>query len=1008
MPLCALVFVRSSWSAMTEPNNSDREHSENSFASIVGRFKAMPEYTYSNLISKVDTTGSSMKSMEFRSENPTVSNIERLAQKKGKNTAEERFRVTPDYAYPNTKMNREELRVEMNKKSFYFHTLRQPTEPQGVGQVALEIMQCFGLPKPDSTLGSEASAFCVAVCGSHAFRSDTMPPVANPIWLSRMRRACIFPIFHAYARLYVGVFGQNPDGRRDGFAGRIVLDIARLRPNCTYDITLPLRRSAHVYEREQRGAIRIRVHLHWYSEREAILSYLPKKVPKSEPTEDIAVHCCDVKSFQNVARVVHGDHMPGRFNVKHIRASIKEIQLTQTHLLRYIRKNEFRNLTQWRVPIISAFLFGAWMHCVYTESVTYIPGHFITFVLLYLWKNYAYYRLTHSIQNGFIAPSWEELFFSLVFGRPNSISPLEMEVKESCCKSVMDDIADSGKESGDVSLKTIAKNFLLYMKLHTERRKLRIFHNVFKGKHAVDYLIEQSYAETREVAVALGQQLMTNLSLFVPAFEGRFFQDDDTLYQFLNYDPDRFVITTYKPFGKRLFGLLGLLPDDEPPFGEVLSDLPYTTGTDHPRLTVKEALVIRSKESMKMMEEEKDYENNKTKSRAEIMEAGLDELMGDEVDEKRDGSPSLSRSKSGDSDSTFTEDPNVEIKMLSKPPQQDMLQKPKSKGKPVPEVMAEARHKLHSFLFHVFNDRVYAKPRDLSSSSRKYGGRKRRNRLRTFIKRKLHSVDHNMHGKKTDFKDIEDEYDRILEIGKYSHANPWISKIGTIVQPVNEMVIEGLCFFRALYNIFTWKDPILTFWITVIGPILVVIFHCFPWRPIMGIVGIALFGPQNWFIRWHRERKYGPDEFDPDKVVKKRKSEKNIDTEEAQLFSMYAPDNQPISNEDIGHSSVRKVLVPYSALMYQRFYDFPPETEYARVIRDQPPTEEQMDPSRILREASQSVDPERAPVEVKGPFARIRRNIKLRRRNRESGQSVSSEDTSGEFSMKSSSTNTKY
>jgi len=70
-----------------------------------------------------------MKSMEFRSENPTVSNIERLAQKKGKNTAEERFRVTPDYAYPNTKMNREELRVEMNKKSFYFHTLRQPTEP---------------------------------------------------------------------------------------------------------------------------------------------------------------------------------------------------------------------------------------------------------------------------------------------------------------------------------------------------------------------------------------------------------------------------------------------------------------------------------------------------------------------------------------------------------------------------------------------------------------------------------------------------------------------------------------------------------------------------------------------------------------------------------------------------------------------------------------------------------------------------------------------------------------
>mmetsp|Transcript_1048 Transcript_1048/g.2220 ORF Transcript_1048/g.2220 Transcript_1048/m.2220 type:complete len:995 (+) Transcript_1048:328-3312(+) len=994
---------------MTEPKETDKDHSEHSLASIasiVGRFKAMPDYAYSNFISKADAMEAHMKSTEFRAENPTVSNIERLAQKKGKNTADERFRVTPDYAYPNTKMNREELRLEMNKKSFYFHTLRLPTEPQGVGQVALEIMQCFGLPKPDSKLGSEASAFCVAVCGSHAFRTDTMPPVANPIWLSRMRRACIFPIFHAYARMYIGVFGQNPDGRRDAFAGRIVVDIAQLRPNCTYDITLPLRRSAHVYEREQRGAIRIRVHLHWYSEKKAILSYLPKKLPKNEPAEDIAVHCCDVKSFQNVARVVHGDHMPGRFNAKHVRASAKEIQLTQIYLLRYIRKNEFRNLTQWRVPMISAFLFGAWMHCVYTESVTYIPGHFITFVLLYLWKNYAYYRLTDSIQNGFIAPSWEELFLALVFGRPNSIAPLEMEVKESCGKSVMDDIVDANKESGEVDLKVIAKNFLLEMKLRTERRNMRIFHNVFKGKHAVDYLVKHNFAETREVAVALGQQLMTGLSLFAPASDSRDFKDDDTLYQFLNYDPNRFVIKTYKPLGKRLFGLLGLLPDHEPQFSEAVSDMPYTTGIDHPHLTVKEALVIRSKESMKMMEEEKG-ESSKTKSRAEIMAAGLDELMGEQDDDKRDSS-SLSKSRSGDFDSMYANDPNVEVIIMPKPPNQDMLQKPTSKGKPIPEIMAETRNKLHSYLFHVFNDRVYAKPRDVSSSSEKQGGRKRRNRLRTFIKRKLHSLDESVHEKSTNPKDIEDENDRILETGKYSHPNPWISRIGTIIQPLNEMVIEGLCFFRALYNIFTWKDPILTFWITVIGPVLVVILHCFPWRLILGIAGIVLFGPQNWFFRWRRERKYGPDEFDPDKIVKKRKTEDTEDALEAPLFSMYAPDNQPISNEEIDDTNVRKVVVPYSALMYQRFYDFPPETEYARVIRDQPPTKEQMDASRILFEARRPVDPERAPAESKGPFLRIRRNMRLRRRNQGSGHSISSDDTSsGEFSFKSSSTKTK-
>jgi hypothetical protein len=70
----------------------------------------------------------------------------------------------------------------------------------------VEILQCFGIPKPD--LLRETSAFCVLVCGSHAFKTDVMPPVANPMWLSKMRRACIFPIHNAYARLYIGVFGH--------------------------------------------------------------------------------------------------------------------------------------------------------------------------------------------------------------------------------------------------------------------------------------------------------------------------------------------------------------------------------------------------------------------------------------------------------------------------------------------------------------------------------------------------------------------------------------------------------------------------------------------------------------------------------------------------------------------------------------------------------------------------------------------------------------------------------
>jgi hypothetical protein len=131
-----------------------------------------------------------------------------------------------------------------------------------------------------------------------------MPPVANPMWLSKMRRACIFPLFEGYANVYIGVFAHSQNsGHKELFIGRIVLDVARLRQGSTYDVTLPLRKSNVVYSREQRGAIRVRFHLSWFDERKAILSYLPIK---KASFQHVTVRCVDNKAFQNVACVVHG------------------------------------------------------------------------------------------------------------------------------------------------------------------------------------------------------------------------------------------------------------------------------------------------------------------------------------------------------------------------------------------------------------------------------------------------------------------------------------------------------------------------------------------------------------------------------------------------------------------------------------------------------------------------------------------------------------------------------
>ena len=113
--------------------------------------------------------------------------------------------------------------------------------------------------------------------------------------------------------VYVGVF-DDENNKRDDFNGRIVLDVARLRPSSTYDVTLPLRLSGHVYSRRKRGSIRLRFRLQWDNMRSALLSYLPERInlnPRNfRPNTETTVMTGDARAFRNVAVTVHGPHLP--------------------------------------------------------------------------------------------------------------------------------------------------------------------------------------------------------------------------------------------------------------------------------------------------------------------------------------------------------------------------------------------------------------------------------------------------------------------------------------------------------------------------------------------------------------------------------------------------------------------------------------------------------------------------------------------------------------------------
>lgn len=941
----------------------------------------------------------------------SVSQIEFLAQKKGGNPEDERFSVKPAYAYPKTKFNRDELRREMNKQSSYYHDLR-PTgavaslgiKRKMVGSAHVEILQCFGIPRPD--FRKESSAFCILVCGSSAFKTDVMPPVANPMWLSKMRRACIFPLFEAYSRICIGVFARAEGNSRDYFIGRIVVDVSRLRPRSTYDVTLPLRQSNQVYARQKRGSLRFRIHLTWEDERAALLSYLPKggltSMPRCQPHDELTVRCCDNKAFQNVTRVVHGHDPPGKFSMKLVQATMREFNFVRVHLLRYLRKREIRDMREWRYPLISMFVFGSWMHSVYVGSLKYAPGNFLTYVVLQLWKNYALYVIDNKYDKGFVMPTWEEMLAALAFGGPGRsyIQPLEMKRKDpQTVKTALSHCGDdtSSNPVQSPSLEDMAREFKEGVartgrigRKGRRRGATSTFFgghvNTFLGSDAVDFFIEKKFAVTRAEAVRLGVRMQEDLRLFEHVRRRIDFRDADLYYAFSNFDTNEYAFQTHRPWFKTLSRLVGFYSEDVTDDVAHL-EFPFAGGMDHPRFTIKDSIVIRSKESKKSAlatvqpaieevlseDDDDDYHIDDSAAKVNGSYAGIanDKTKnhlspGNRLEVVDSPSVFSLSSKPSAEDFEFDaesinfetnesceETPTVGIQVLSKPPNQDMNFKKKA-DKTIPEVLTDTKQEMHRVFGHLFHDRAYKLQMDASSDksssvptnslhvSNTRGMTRSHSRINSNVSASsTSSKRHKM--KKYDMvvlKMRKDEYDRLLQSGKYSSNNVIVSKVAVIVQPLVEIVQLFLSVFRALYNMFMWRDPILTFWLQLFLVIAIPIMHIIPWRVVLGVSGFVFVGPQNWLLRVIRQGKSRPTYDDFDLIVKKTKpkglDEGNLDID-APFFSSFAPDNRPIRSGQFDTSECKEVAVPHSQLMYRRCYDWPPEPEYARVWKGHAP-----------------------------------------------------------------------
>ena len=198
-----------------------------------------------------------------------------------------------------------------------------------IGSIRVEVLGCIGISK------HKADTCVYIVCGDCAFATDILHGSRSPMWPSKSKRAAVFPIHHAFAQIFVGVFDVlSKKSDNDEFCGRITLGISSLRPNSQYDVTLPLRASNSVYDRRPRGVVRVRFSLHWFSERAAVCSYF--RTPRLISTASLcanmpSIPCGDPKTFRNIAVTVHGQDLPGKYSRKAFQATMREFNLYQSN-----------------------------------------------------------------------------------------------------------------------------------------------------------------------------------------------------------------------------------------------------------------------------------------------------------------------------------------------------------------------------------------------------------------------------------------------------------------------------------------------------------------------------------------------------------------------------------------------------------------------------------------------------------------------------------------------------
>ena len=398
------------------------------------------------------------------------------------------------------------------------------------------------------------------------------------------------------------------------------------------------------------------------------------------------------------------------------------------------------------------------------------------------------------------------------------------------------------------------------------------------------------------------------------------------------YDPKP---STHVPKGKQLFSLLGFTeedPDSSPE--DYHMEFAWSRGLNYNRFTVRDSLV----EKQPIMARPKKKEQGRPD---DIDVAGLDDaeyggtrqllglplkrmlnhterMIGGDGDEVPDG---VLEGKIFETAETKY-DSGVDLSPYGVIPEQNIDVETKNTKK-LSQDLLDIERNFHKLTFFLFNDQTHT----VGKNACYFNEAKKGDMWR---------------------KNVASELDRLLNVGQYSSANPVVSRVGMFIMPMISAAHSGLCLCRAVYNVATWRDPMLSFWVTILLLLVVAVLLIFPWRLFFMAVGFMLVGPQNWIVRVLHEHGKLPKKFERAFQAKLKKDSNRLSNNvepapeddcklppDQAIFSSHTSDGSPpleLSHDDVDPREVHGVIVPNSQLMYrERVYSWPPESQYSKI-----------------------------------------------------------------------------